>query len=193
MQIDFSLFEEAVRISLLFILNKRIYIFHKFLRLNEEYYAALPPSKKSLISVNNGCQHIESWTLPSTERWSITITQTAHENRKHCQVRFVPLVASENKHLLDMSSSTPHGNVDNRIWKAGRHSRHRTQMTQRPQSIQQSFPVNSSQLTLSEWSTAIEPRSKEQKFSGASDQCIDLTVHIFYICASNFCLAHHER
>ena len=48
-------------------------------------------------------------------------------------------------------------------------------------------------LTLSKKSSAIEVRLKEDKFSGSSDQCIDLTLRDFHKCANNHSLTNNER
>ena len=74
-------------------------------------------------------------------------------------------------------------------------ARHRT-----PMSPKRSSPVStqtatktSTQLTLSKKSSVIEVRFKEEKFSGAPGQCIDLTLRDFYIRANNQSLTNNER
>ena len=46
---------------------------------------------------------------------------------------------------------------------------------------------------MSKNSTAVESRFKEEKFSGAPDQCIDPTLGDFHICANNHSLTNQER
>ena len=51
----------------------------------------------------------------------------------------------------------------------------------------------STQSTLSKKSSSIEVRLEEEKFSGAPDQCIDLTLRGYHICASNYSPINDER
>ena len=48
-------------------------------------------------------------------------------------------------------------------------------------------------MALSKKSSAIKIRFKEEGFSISSDQCIDLTLRGFHICANNHSLVNNER
>ena len=95
------------------------------------------------------------------------------------------LLIPENNHFTDVSIPRLLGNLDNRTSQNARHSRYRNQTAHRELQIQQAPTISVSQLTLSKKSTAIESRLKEEKFSEAPDQYIDLKLRDFHICANN--------
>ena len=64
--------------------------------------------------------------------------------------------------------------------------------TNRVQSVPSPITAPSSQFSLSKRSTSIESRFKDNKLSGAPDQCLDITLRDFCISAKNHILTNQE-
>ena len=85
--------------------------------------------------------------------------------------------------------------VPQNVNRSSQYTRKRTPMNparNAPANIQ---PTNysSTQLVLSKKPSAIEVRFKEEKFSGTTYQCIDLTLRNLHICANNHSPSNDER